>query len=118
MNLTTEFDSENFAYAMSIVDPIVYADILTMPKLIISTSGDEFLMPDNNDYVSLLRPPTQSESIASSLTRSTFSHCSGTPPAPPPSRLERHLRRASETTSTTTEHDRDTREDGQRRQRE
>jgi PhoPQ-activated pathogenicity-related protein len=23
---------------------------LTMPKLIISTSGDEFLMPDNNDY--------------------------------------------------------------------
>lgn len=49
-NITTEFDSENFAKAMSIVDPIAYTDILTMPKFIISTGGDEFLMPDNNDY--------------------------------------------------------------------
>jgi hypothetical protein len=35
---------------MSIVDPIAYTSILTMPKLIISTGGDEFLMPDNNDW--------------------------------------------------------------------
>ena len=82
-NITTALDTDNFATAMTIVDPIVYADIvsahtapiaassrlrvvthaglfcllpqLTMPKLIISTSGDEFLMPDNNDYVSCMR---------------------------------------------------------------
>jgi len=49
-NITTSLDSPNFAKAMSIVDPIAYADILTMPKLICSTAGDEFLLPDNVYY--------------------------------------------------------------------
>ena len=49
-NITTSFDSEEFAYMISLIDPIVYADILTQPKLIVSTGGDEFLLPDNHDY--------------------------------------------------------------------
>ena len=32
------------------ISRIQYVDILTMPKLIISTGGDEFLLPDNVDY--------------------------------------------------------------------
>ena len=35
---------------MAAIDPINYASTLTMPKLILSTGGDEFLLPDNNDY--------------------------------------------------------------------
>jgi len=50
LNVTEQLDSDNFAKAMSIVDPIVYREVLTMPKLILSTGGDEFLMPDNNDW--------------------------------------------------------------------
>lgn len=49
-NITTSFDSPEFARLIAAIDPINYADILTMPKLILSTGGDEFLLPDNNDY--------------------------------------------------------------------
>lgn len=35
---------------ISIIDPLVYVDILTQPKLIVSTGGDEFLLPDNSGY--------------------------------------------------------------------
>lgn len=50
VNFTANLDHPNVAKMMSIVDPINYVDILTMPKLILSTAGDEFLLPDNNDW--------------------------------------------------------------------
>jgi PhoPQ-activated pathogenicity-related protein len=67
-NITTSLETDNFALAMSIVDPIVYVDILTMPKLIISTGGDEFLLPDNNDYVSGRHASPQRLHIAAVVT--------------------------------------------------
>src|SRR5687767_13654024 len=50
LNFTAELDNPNVAQMMAIVDPVVYASILTMPKLICSTAGDEFLLPDDVDY--------------------------------------------------------------------
>jgi PhoPQ-activated pathogenicity-related protein len=49
-NFTRELDNPNTQAMMNIIDPIVYTPILTMPKLILSTAGDEFLMPDNGQH--------------------------------------------------------------------
>eukprot|EP00118_Oscarella_pearsei_P016366 m.155297 g.155297 ORF g.155297 m.155297 type:complete len:483 (+) comp38666_c0_seq1:42-1490(+) len=47
LNVTMHVFDPNFAALTAVVDPIAYADRLTMPKYIISTTGDEFQMPDD-----------------------------------------------------------------------
>jgi len=49
LNFTAELDNPHMKSMMAVIDPISYVDELTMPKLILSTAGDEFLMPDNVD---------------------------------------------------------------------
>jgi PhoPQ-activated pathogenicity-related protein len=50
MNITKNLDSPLMQDMADIVDPYSYIDHLTMPKLIISSSGDEFFLPDDNYY--------------------------------------------------------------------
>lgn len=50
MNLTANIDTPEFAQLMAIVDPYQYRDRLTMPKLVMSTSNDEFFLIDDGDY--------------------------------------------------------------------
>jgi len=50
MNFTGDLDSPAVAKMMSIVDPLVYADRLKMPKLVVSASGDEFFLPDDQRF--------------------------------------------------------------------
>lgn len=48
MNFTRRIDDPNLANLTAVVDPYVYRDRLTMPKLVIDSTGDEFFMPDDN----------------------------------------------------------------------
>jgi len=48
MNFTRELDLPNVAAMMEIIDPLVYASRLTMPKLVVDAGGDEFFLPDDN----------------------------------------------------------------------
>ncbi|CAM6102819.1 unnamed protein product [Calypogeia fissa] len=50
LNMTARIDTPEFSQLMAIVDPYSYRDRLTMPKLIISTSNDEFFLIDDSDY--------------------------------------------------------------------
>lgn len=44
MNFTTKLDNPNFQPMADIIDPLSYVDRLTMPKLVIDSTGDEFFM--------------------------------------------------------------------------
>ena len=50
LNFTMEIDLPNTALMASIIDPVVYASRLTMPKLVIDAGGDEFFMLDDNHF--------------------------------------------------------------------
>lgn len=50
MNLTANIDTSEFWQLMGIVDPYQYKERLTMPKLVISTSNDEFFLIDDSAY--------------------------------------------------------------------
>lgn len=50
LNVTGDLDDPQTAQLTSIVDPFAYKERLTMPKLLISTSGDEFFLPDDSYY--------------------------------------------------------------------
>ena len=46
-NLTKYFDDPVLDKMASVIDPYTYRDRLTMPKLVIMASGDEFFTPDD-----------------------------------------------------------------------
>lgn len=50
LNFTLQFDNPNLQAMMDIIDPIVYKDRYTFPKLIIDAAGDEFFLPDDEAY--------------------------------------------------------------------
>nr|KAG5691328.1 hypothetical protein BaRGS_014027 [Batillaria attramentaria] len=50
LNFTSQLDNPNTQLMADIVDPISYDARLTMPKLVISTGGDEFFLPDDSHY--------------------------------------------------------------------
>ncbi|CAM6022213.1 unnamed protein product [Sphagnum balticum] len=50
LNLTTNLDSPEFSALMGIEDPYVYLPRLTMPKLIVTSSNDEFFLLDDSSY--------------------------------------------------------------------
>jgi len=50
LNITLDLDRPETQQMMDIVDPYSYRDRLTMPKYIVSTSGDEFFLPDDSYY--------------------------------------------------------------------
>jgi len=51
LNVTTDLDSPQMAAMMDIVDPISYpTQLARIPKLIVSSAGDEFLVTDNVVY--------------------------------------------------------------------
>jgi PhoPQ-activated pathogenicity-related protein len=45
-----EFESKKFKDLMKIEEPFEYRDRLTMPKLIINASGDDFFLPDSSQF--------------------------------------------------------------------
>merc|ERR1712021_214618 len=47
-NLTNFFDDPRFDKLADVVDPYTYRDRLTMPKMVISATGDEFFAPDDS----------------------------------------------------------------------
>lgn len=47
-NLTNYFDDPTFAKLQEIVDPYTYRERLTMPKMVVSATGDEFFAPDDS----------------------------------------------------------------------
>ncbi|XP_006811763.1 autocrine proliferation repressor protein A-like [Saccoglossus kowalevskii] len=49
-DVTKNLDHPNTQGIADIVDPLTYKDRLTMPKMIISTGGDEFFLPDDSHY--------------------------------------------------------------------
>lgn len=49
-NVTVLLGTPKMKILTDVVDPISYVDTLTMPKLIITATGDEFFMPDDNWY--------------------------------------------------------------------
>ncbi|XP_070580927.1 autocrine proliferation repressor protein A-like [Ptychodera flava] len=49
-DITKLLDNPNTQKMADIVDPLAYKDRLTMPKMIISTGGDEFFLPDDSHY--------------------------------------------------------------------
>lgn len=59
LNFTDSLDNPNTQLMADIIDPISYNDRLTMPKLVISTGGDEFFLPDDcHYYYSQITQPT------------------------------------------------------------
>lgn len=48
LNFTARLDDPNFPKMAAIIDPLAYKDRLTMPKLVIDSTGDEFFMMDDN----------------------------------------------------------------------
>ena len=49
-NVTSLINTPKMSVMAAVVDPISYVDTLTMPKLVITATGDEFFMPDDNWY--------------------------------------------------------------------
>jgi len=50
LNFTAELDNPNVEVMASIIDPLVYADRYTFPKMVVDSSGDEFFLPDDEYY--------------------------------------------------------------------
>ena len=50
MNVTNMLDDEKFQQMQEIVDVYEYRDKLLMPKMVISTAGDEFFILDNSRF--------------------------------------------------------------------
>jgi len=50
VNMTLHMDNPVVQQMMDIVDPYTYRNRLTMPKLMISASGDEFFLPDDSRF--------------------------------------------------------------------
>ncbi|KAK7112150.1 autocrine proliferation repressor protein A-like [Littorina saxatilis] len=59
LNFTSQLDNPNTQAMADIIDPISYNSRLTIPKLVISTGGDEFFLPDDSHfYYRELNQPT------------------------------------------------------------
>jgi len=50
MNITAAFGTPGFDSLVDIIDPLNYVDTLTMPKMVVDSTGDEFFMPDDDWY--------------------------------------------------------------------
>ncbi|XP_059147518.1 autocrine proliferation repressor protein A-like [Physella acuta] len=50
LNVTLYLDSPNMPWLRAVIDPLTYLMRYTMPKLIVTTSGDEFFLPDDSYY--------------------------------------------------------------------
>lgn len=50
MNITYQLDSPNMPWLRAVIDPLTYFMRYTMPKLIVTSSGDEFFLPDDSYY--------------------------------------------------------------------
>ncbi|KAH9499584.1 hypothetical protein Btru_074198 [Bulinus truncatus] len=50
LNITRNLDSPNIPKMQAVIDPITYNNRYTMPKMIVSTGGDEFFIPDDSHY--------------------------------------------------------------------
>jgi len=50
LNITNAFGTPNLTALAKIIDPLAYVNYLTMPKLVIDSTGDEFFMPDDDWY--------------------------------------------------------------------
>lgn len=50
LNITELIGTPKMDQLASVIDPLVYKDNLTLPKLIIDSTGDEFFMPDDDYY--------------------------------------------------------------------
>lgn len=49
-NITKYIDTPQLDALASVIDPLMYKSHLTMPKLVIDATGDEFFMPDDDYY--------------------------------------------------------------------
>ena len=47
-NFTGRLDDPNTPLMADVIDPFVYRERLTMPKLVVDATGDEFFEPDDN----------------------------------------------------------------------
>jgi len=50
MNIFDRLDTEEMQQLAQIVDPYAYKDRLTMPKLMLYSSGDDFFLPDSSQF--------------------------------------------------------------------
>ncbi|KAK0058165.1 autocrine proliferation repressor protein A [Biomphalaria pfeifferi] len=50
MDIFQYLDSPNFSKMQAIVDPLTYSDRFSMPKMIVSASGDQYFLLDDSDY--------------------------------------------------------------------
>lgn len=50
LNFTENLDDAGVKAMAKIIDPYEYRDRLTMPKMIMTSTGDEFFMPDDSHY--------------------------------------------------------------------
>ncbi|XP_059147483.1 autocrine proliferation repressor protein A-like [Physella acuta] len=50
LSITYDLDSPNIPLMQEVIDPLTYASRYTMPKMIVTTSGDEFFLPDDSYY--------------------------------------------------------------------
>ncbi len=50
MEVFDRFGSEQSASLLKIVDPLSYRNVLTMPKLIANSTGDQFFLPDSSQF--------------------------------------------------------------------
>ncbi|CAL1541759.1 unnamed protein product [Lymnaea stagnalis] len=49
-SVTYDLDSPNMPLMEAVIDPLTYSNRYTMPKMIVTTSGDEFFLPDDSYY--------------------------------------------------------------------
>ncbi|BFZ03768.1 hypothetical protein BsWGS_06807 [Bradybaena similaris] len=50
VNITRFLDDPKFALILAFADPFAYNDRLTIPKLLVTSTGDEFFLPDDSHY--------------------------------------------------------------------
>lgn len=50
MNVFQRFGTPESESLLKIVDPFTYRDVLTMPKLILNSTGDQFFLPDSSQF--------------------------------------------------------------------